>query len=77
MLSAKKFEELPSSSCLDLHFSTVLGAIIKCKQYSGKCKKYIEYIFAVFALLWKVETINETSAPTILKSEIRPWAQVE
>ena len=36
MLPAEKFEELTSYLCLTLHFSTVLlGAIIKCKQYSG------------------------------------------
>ena len=34
MLPAEKFEELPSSS-LNLHFSTILGTIIKCEQCSG------------------------------------------
>ena len=75
MLPAEKFEELPSSS-LNLHFSTILGTIIKCEQCSGitmesgTSVKITLNIFAVFAvvLLWNVETVSETSAPTILKS---------
>ena len=74
MLPAKKFEELPSSSFLNSNFSAVLGAITNCKQCSGitvesgtfvKTVKITSKIFAVFAL---VETVNETSAPTIVKS---------
>ena len=49
-------------------FSTVLGAVIKCKQYSGiivesgtqikKCKNYIEYICSVSIRTSKVYCIN-------------------
>ena len=60
MLPAEKFEELPSSS-LNLHFSTILGTIIKCEQCSGitmesgtpikKEKKYHEFICSVVSFM--------------------------
>ena len=63
-------------------FFTLLGAIIKCKQCNGitvesgtsvKSVNITLKIFAVFALVETVmfalvETMNETSAPTISKS---------
>ena len=69
MLPAEKFEELPSSSSSNLHFPTVLGAIIKCKQCtgitveSGTSVKSVKITLKMFASFLLVETVIETKVP--------------